>query len=103
MGNILKRYIISNDKITLESIDKKINDLMKSNIENYNAKSWGKIIIHPNENKFALEINEDNRNPIEKLSSNEKTKLVTKLSDDWYDEDKEKFKFLIYESYANEV
>lgn len=76
-------YIISLDKTILESINKKINDHMKANIRGYNATQWGKIIKHQSQNNWALEINIDSRNPLNRLSNNEKLQLVDNLPDGW--------------------
>jgi len=64
--------IILPTKTPLEIINKKINDYMIANIPDYNATQWGMILTHKTENKFVLIINDDNRNPLDRLSPTEK-------------------------------
>lgn len=77
------RGIVSTNKTTLEAIDKKINDYMIANIPNYNAVRWGKIKKHPTEEKYVLLINDDERKPLDRLTTNEKTKLLA-LNVSWF-------------------
>lgn len=78
-------YYISSDKTILETINKRINDWMMANVKDYNAEKWGRIIKH-SDGRFALEINDDSRNPL-RLRSDERTKLIDTLDDSWFPED----------------
>ena len=73
--------IISTNKIELETINKKINNYMKANIENYAGTSWGKIIFDNENNEYFLEINEDSRNPRSILTLTEKNSIKEKDTD----------------------
>ena len=64
--------IISADKTELDVINKKINDWMKVNIQDYSGTQWGEILLLPTLGKFILIINNDSRNPIDRLTITEK-------------------------------
>ena len=81
----MEYYLISDNVTILELINSKINNFMKNNLVGYNAVKWGSIVKHPVENKYALEIKTDNRNPLERLSTLESNKLITSLSTDWFE------------------
>ena len=79
------RCIISTNLAELESINKKINDYMLSNIENYNAEKWGSINEHPTlKGTYVLVINEDSRNPLDRLTLTEKTRCIEQDADIWF-------------------
>ena len=69
--------IESYDKKELEKINKKINNSMKKNVDNLIGDTWGIIIKHP------LKINEDSRNPLSYLSTNEKLKIKNHKMSNW--------------------
>lgn len=71
------RGITSNDKSELDAINKKINDWMIANIQNYNAEKWGDVIEHPTlKGTWILIINDDSRNATDRLSEVEKTRCI---------------------------
>lgn len=74
---------IVSDKITLERINKKINDYMIETISEYKGKQWGDIIKHPTKNLYALTLNDDVRNPFTKLTSNEKMMIKNISKSEW--------------------
>lgn len=84
---ILMKGIISSTKTRLEIINKKINDWMKLNIQDYNATQWGTIKKHPTENKFILIINDDSRNPLKRLTVSEKSNRVKIDEKEWFPSD----------------
>ena len=66
--------IISNSLAELEAIDQKLNNYMKQNVNNYNAKQWGRIVEHPTiSQKYLYVINDDERKPLELLTTSERT------------------------------
>ena len=77
------KAIISNNKAELQTINKKINDWMKINISNYRARQWGKILSHPTNLTFALIINHDSRNPLGRLTANEKVRYIDLDISEW--------------------
>ena len=83
--------IESNSKEELEKINKKINNSMKKNVNNLVGDTWGIIIKHPTENKYLLKINEDSRNPLSYLSTDEKLKIKNKKISNWTEIDKMMF------------
>ena len=80
--------IESNSKEDLEKINKKINNSMKKNVNNLVGNTWGIIIKHPTENKYLLKINEDSRNPLSYLSTDEKLKIKNHKISNWTEIDK---------------
>ena len=93
MGIIKLGYIISNDKSKLEAINKKINDYMIANIENYSADKWGDITKHPTKQLWYLKINDDTRKPNNLLKTSEKLEMINDLSVDWIKKDLGKMTF----------
>ena len=79
--------IESYDKKELEKINKKINNSMKKNVNNLVGNTWGIIIKHPTQNKYLLKINEDSRNPLSYLSTNEKLKIKNHKMSNWKERD----------------
>jgi hypothetical protein len=73
---ILMQAIISTDKKELEKINKKMNDYLKKNIANYNARQYGEIKKHATTNHFALFMVNDSRNAYDCLTQTEKKKIV---------------------------
>ena len=87
MGFILMKGIESNSKEELEKINKKINNSMKKNVNNLVGNTWGIIIKHPTQNKYLLKINEDSRNPLSYLSTDEKLKIKNHKMSNWKERD----------------
>lgn len=57
---------------------------MYDTVENYNADRWGDIIEHPNaKGLFILQINEDSRNPISGLDTDDKIKSHVVDLENW--------------------
>tara|TARA_R100001530_G_C4221719_1_gene130143 strand:+ start:306 stop:554 length:249 start_codon:yes stop_codon:yes gene_type:complete len=81
------KYLISINKNTLELINQRINDKMFEDIPNYEAIQWGKIRKHPELNKYVLSIGNDDRNPLDSLTNEEKESLIDELSSDWFKDD----------------
>ncbi len=81
------RGIESNSKVELEKINKKINNNMRKNVDNLVGDTWGIIIKHPTENKYLLKINEDSRNPLSYLSTDEKLKIKNHKVSKWKEKD----------------
>jgi|APSaa5957512535_1039671.scaffolds.fasta_scaffold04670_9 hypothetical protein len=70
------KTIVFNDVTELELLNQKINQKMYDIVPNYNAEKWGDVLEHPNvKGLFILVINEDVRNPVGALNSNEKLKI----------------------------
>lgn len=82
------KVIESTNLAELEAINKKINDYMIANIENYVGTQWGTITKHPKSKKYILKIGDDSRNPLNQLSTNEKTTVKTINKKSWLDETK---------------
>ena len=79
--------IESNSKEELEKINKKFNNSMKKNVNNLVGDTWGIIIKHPTQNKYLLKINEDSRNPLSYLSTDEKLKIKNHKMSNWNERD----------------
>jgi len=79
--------IISTNKAELDAINTKINDWMYANIPDYNAVRWGNIYKHPTEEKWVLAIGDDSRNPLDRLSTSEKTKRIEIDRKEWFSEE----------------
>ena len=70
------RGIISTSKTELEVINKKINHGMKATVPDYNAVRYGEIIKHLRLEEWVLMVNDDERNPRQFLTSDNKLKHI---------------------------
>lgn len=77
--------ITSTNLAELEAINKKINDWMIANVEGYVGTQWGMIKEHPTvKGTYILVINEDSRNPLDKLTLTEKTRCIEHDVNEWF-------------------
>ena len=77
-------YLISTNKKLLQTLQNKIHNYMKANIEDYKADKWSTIIKHPTENNYAILIKEnDVRLPYNAITNDEKLLLIENLPDGW--------------------
>jgi len=79
-------WIISTNESLLETLQLKIHNYMKANVENYNAVRWSNVIKHPTENNYAMLIKEtDKRFPYKAITKTEKLQLIDKLPNEFFE------------------
>jgi hypothetical protein len=75
---------IISTKAELETINEKINSYVKSRIENYNAKEWGKITKSLDGQKYVLSIKDDERSALNALTKEEKKSIIEINPDEFF-------------------
>ena len=76
--------IISTTKAELTTINETINSYVKSKIENYNAKEWGKITKSLDGQKYVLIIDDDERLALKILTKAEKKSISDINPDEFF-------------------
>jgi len=81
----MSRYLISNNLSYLENLNDDFQNYMIGSVDKYNAKKWGVITKHKDENNYALDLGSETE--VEEISSiisnSDKLKLVKKLPNGW--------------------
>ena len=68
---------------SLDQMNTRINDKMIIDIPNYNSTRWGRVLQSLDKTKWALEINNDSRNPDSALTIGDR-QLIKQLDEKEY-------------------